>query len=141
MGLTVDTSFLIAAERAKVDLDRLLDEADAEEIVSIASLTASELLHGLERTPPGHSFRRRKIFVEGLLRRLPCLPFGLEQARQHARIWAALEETGQRIGAHDLIIAATCLSHNHRLLTLNENEFKRVPGLQLEDSKPYIIDD
>jgi predicted nucleic acid-binding protein len=35
------------------------------------------------------------------------------------------------IGAHDLIIAATALSHGCAVLTTNAAEFARVPGLEV----------
>ena len=45
MGLILDTSVIIAAERDEFDLNGLL-ETYGEEPVRIAALTASELLHG-----------------------------------------------------------------------------------------------
>jgi tRNA(fMet)-specific endonuclease VapC len=39
------------------------------------------------------------------------------------------------IGVHDSWIAATCLAHGLKLVTGNEREFKRVPGLELETWK------
>ena len=60
---------------------------------------------------------------------MPILPFGLAEARIHARIWAGLTASGTLIGAHDLLIAATALAHGFDLLTDNVREFSRVPGL------------
>jgi predicted nucleic acid-binding protein len=42
------------------------------------------------------------------------------------------------IGAHDLQIAATAIHHGHAVVTLNQQEFGRVPGIQLVDVKPYV---
>jgi len=67
----------------------------------------------------------------------PTLPFDLPSARRHAELWANLESSGERIGAHDMMIAATCLRFGHRLGTLNEGEFTRVDGLELADARPY----
>jgi len=44
-----------------------------------------------------------------------------------------LERKGQPIGAMDLLIAAHALSLGARLITNNEKEFKRVPGLRVEN--------
>jgi predicted nucleic acid-binding protein len=139
MGLMLDSSILIAAEKGLLDLAGLLNSEAASEPVFISAVTASELLHGCERAPAGEKRDRRKAFVEDVLDRIPAAPFGLDQARTHARLWAELEKAGQPIGAHDLIIAATCLHLRCRLATLNEKDYRRVPGLELVDSRRYFV--
>ena len=58
-------------------------------------------------------------------------------ARTHARLWADLAEEGCVIGAHDLWLAAACLTHGLRMATANVREFRRVPALEVEDwSRP-----
>ena len=74
---------------------------------------------------------RREAFVEAILDRMPVLPFDLKSARVHARLVAQLEKGGFRIGAHDLLIAATALTHGRAVLTVNVREFERVPGLEI----------
>ena len=54
-------------------------------------------------------------------------------ARHYARIRAQLERQGQPIGANDLWIAAQALAADATLVTDNEGEFRRVPGLALEN--------
>lgn len=39
---------------------------------------------------------------------------------------------GKTIGAHDLVVAATTLAGGANVATLNQKEFKRVPGLSLD---------
>lgn len=63
---------------------------------------------------------------------LPARPFGLQESRRHAELWAELAGAGALIGPHDLQIAATALAAGHALATLNEREFSRVPGLHLQ---------
>ena len=48
-------------------------------------------------------------------------------------LWADLAEQGSVIGAHDLWLAAACLTHDLRLATANVREFGRVPALVVED--------
>ena len=55
--MILDSSVIIAAERARFDLQGLL-ETHSDEPIRIAAVTASELLHGWERAPAG---RRRDI--------------------------------------------------------------------------------
>ena len=135
MGVVLDTSVLIAAERGRLDMPALLNAAGEEPVV-LAAVVASELLHGVERATPGEVRERRHAYVEWVLATVPLAPFGLEEARVHARLWAHLAAKGQLIGPHDMLIAATALAAGFRLATLNRKEFKRVPGLVLEDLPP-----
>jgi tRNA(fMet)-specific endonuclease VapC len=132
MGVLIDAGILIEAERGRLDLAaRVTDRPDEEAFVSV--ITASELLHGVHRAAHADQRARRAAFVEGLLRRLPVLDVDLATARAHARTWADLAAAGERIGPHDLWLAATCIAHGLTLITANVREFARVPGLRLED--------
>lgn len=102
-----------------------------DETVNIATITASELLVGVHRAASGAQRTRREAFVESILEKVPTLPFDLRAARVHARLVAQLEEKGSRIGAHDLLIAATALTYGCAVLTANTREFSRVPGLDV----------
>jgi len=103
----------------------------------ISAITASELLHGVERAQdPGRKMRRQQ-HVEQILAALCIEPFDLAQARVHARIWADLEMRGQMIGPHDLQIAAAGLALGHEVATLNVQEFRRVSGLKVVDATPF----
>jgi tRNA(fMet)-specific endonuclease VapC len=138
MGVVLDTSSLIAAERGRFEMAIFLRRAGGRS-VGIAAITASELLHGVERSRSAAERSRRARFVEAVLALLPVLPFGLIEARQHAAVWAALVSKGQMIGAHDLLIAATALSAGFEVCTLNSKDFARVPGLVLAPTEPYLI--
>jgi tRNA(fMet)-specific endonuclease VapC len=130
VGLILDTSVLIAAERQRFDLEALLD-ALADETVAIAAVTAAELLHGVERARTPGIRANRSHFVEGVLDTFPVVPFGLPQVRVYAGIWAGLAAKGRMVGAHDLQVAATALTLGNSVATLNQKDFKRVAGLSL----------
>lgn len=136
MGLVLDTSILVGAERGRFDLVGFLDGEAPGVPVYVSAITASELLHGVHRAE-GARRKRRESFVEELLADLAVLPFEMISARRHARLRADLERSGMLIGPHDLIIAATCLALHHHLATLNTKEFERVPGLVLANTMPY----
>ena len=140
MGLIIDTSLLIAAERGRFDMEAFLEAETPMEAVFLTSVTASELLHGVPRALPDRR-SRREAYVESVLDDLPILSFDLACARRHARLWASLEVAGIRIGAHDMMIAAICLRFGHKLATLNEGEFARVEGLILANARPYLRED
>ena len=135
--MILDTTLLIAAERGRFDMATFLaDQADAP--VAIASITASELLHGVERARDSAARARRGQYVEGVLGNLPVIPFGMAEARLHARIWAELATKGKMIGAHDLLVAATALGAGSTVATLNQRDFKRVGGLGLAPIQRFL---
>jgi tRNA(fMet)-specific endonuclease VapC len=136
MGVILDSSVLVAFERRRFDLERLLAEHSPS---AIAAVTAAELLIGVERADTPDRRLRRESFVHGLLSRLPIVPFDLPQARLFAIHFADLTRRGQVIGDRDLQIAVTALSMNYDLATLNASEFQRVTGLRLLDVSQYAL--
>jgi tRNA(fMet)-specific endonuclease VapC len=74
---------------------------------------------------------RRSAFVEHVIAAIEPLPVTTAIARAHAELWAELEKDGSPIGAHDLWIAATALSHGMAVATANTRDFGRVPGLNV----------
>ena len=130
MGTLIDSSVLIAAERRKLDLDDTLG-AHAEERVGIASITASELLHGVHRAATIAQRQRRETFVERLLAVLPVFPFDLGTARIHAALWAGLASKGASVGSHDLLIGATAIALGFRVATRDRRSFGKIPGLEV----------
>ncbi len=105
--------------------------ATRDDPIVIAAITASELLHGVYHAHDARWRQKRLERVEWIFSKFDTIPFALEEARHHARIWADLASRGEMIGSHDLLIAATALSQGFTLATLNRREFARVPGLML----------
>lgn len=138
MGVILDSSVLIAAERKRFDLVGFLS-AHSNDAVFITAITASELLHGCERANDAAIRERRVRFVEALLQDYAVLPFTLTEARTHAQLWADLERKGTPIGERDLLIAAIANAGGHSVATNNCDEFARVPGLVLEETRPFIV--
>jgi tRNA(fMet)-specific endonuclease VapC len=138
MGLILDTSVLVAAEKQQFDLRRLF-EARADEPFFIAAITAAELLHGVERAWPPARKKARSHYVESVLSEIEAIDFDLSVARRHAVLWAALEKAGKVIGAYDLLIAAPALHYGYAVATLNLTEFKQVAGLRVIDPAPYRL--
>ncbi|TVQ65470.1 MAG: type II toxin-antitoxin system VapC family toxin [Spirulina sp. DLM2.Bin59] len=99
--------------------------------IAISSITVMELRYGLVINPQ----RAQKIepTISSFLSSVITLPFNTAEAEQAAQIRAALKSQGQPIGAYDALIAATALQHNLIMITANQREFERVPGLQIEN--------
>lgn len=131
MGILIDTSILIGVERGVVDVDRFVRSRLSEPFF-LSVISASELLHGVQRANTAAIARTRAAFVESILASFPVVPIDLETARAHAELWADHAKRGEMIGAHDLWLAATCIARGLTLATHNEREFKRVKGLEVE---------
>ena len=131
MGLLIDASILIDAERGRVDVGAQIRGREQEEFF-ISVITASELLHGVWRAQDRTVRSRRLAFVEGILERFPILPIDAAVARTHAQLWADLETRGTMRGAHDSWLAATCIARGLILATGDLAAFKKVPGLRVE---------
>lgn len=130
MGVLIDSSILIAAERGRLDLDQKLVDHGSE-VVAIAAITASELLHGVHRATRTEHRHRREAFVERLLSVLAVIPFDLVVARAHARLGAQLALDGAEVGAHDLLIAATALTLDYAVASHDLRSFPKIPSIRL----------
>lgn len=136
MGLILDSSVIVAFERGRFDLERLLQDYSPH---AIAAITAGELLIGVERADTPERRVRRETFVLNIISRLSIIPFDLPQARIYAEEFATLASSGRIIGDRDLQIASTALSIDCSLATLNVGEFQRLPRLRLVPTSPYAL--
>jgi len=98
--------------------------------LGISVITLAELEYGASKSSePDRNREALEQFVSPLeiavLDRLATSVYG--------RIRALLEKRGRPIVSVDLLIAAHALSLNVRLVTNNMREFKRVPGLRVEN--------
>lgn len=124
----LDTGTLIAIERGKLDPDAVLGTDDA----AIASVTAMELLVGVERADQAHR-HARSVRVEAILASLPIEDYTLGVARVHARLAVQAMSQGKQRSAHDLIIAATAAATGRTLLTTDAKaEFDQLTGVRTQ---------
>jgi predicted nucleic acid-binding protein len=140
MGVVVDTSALVAAERLATSegstgvaawgrwIGRL-----AEEPAVLPAAAYAELMVGvlLADTPARAAVRRAKI--EALTMRVPVVDFGPAIAEEWARLFAILSRRGELIPANDLAVAATALHLGFSVLVgpSDEAHFHRVPDLDV----------
>jgi tRNA(fMet)-specific endonuclease VapC len=125
--LILDTTVLIGAERKRNVLDELIDDEDD---VTIAAITAAELLVGIELADARRRQSRQR-YVEAVLSTVPVEIYDLEVARAHAVLLAHAKRSGRPRGAHDLVIAATALARSRMVVTTDEGGFTDLPGVLL----------
>ncbi len=129
MRLLLDTDTCIYALKGReAVLQRLL--ATSRSDVAISVITEAELRTGAAKSS---SPTRTLRFVENFLRPLSTLEFTSEDAIAYAQLRARLERAGKPIGPLDMLIAAQAASRRATLVSNNEREFGRVPGLRIEN--------
>ena len=96
---------------------------------AISAIVAAELRYGAERLGSA----RLTAQLEAILAAVDVLPLEEAVAEHYGRLRAGLERNGTPIGHNDLLIAAHALALGVTLVTANVKEFRRVPGLAIED--------
>lgn len=99
------------------------------ERLATSVIVAGELRFGYMRRDSARLARD----VEAVLGGLPILPFEAPADWRYASLRTELERRGTPIGANDMLIAAQALALDLILVTANEREFRRVPGLRVEN--------
>lgn len=130
MKYLLDTNICsyIVARRPPAAYERFKQEPF--QTIGISTITLSELLFGIEKSVHRE---RNEIAYRSFLTPLAILDFDAEAAAHYGQIRAELERRGTLIGPLDLLIAAHARSQNLTLVTNNEREFVRVPGLTVEN--------
>jgi len=123
----LDTDIVIYTIKRRPETVRKAFNNHAGEM-SISAVTASELFYGAENSS---NIANNMHIVKGFMARVNVLDFDANAARQFGRLKRELK--GQLIGAYDLMIAAHARSLGLILVTNNIREFRRVPGLQIEN--------
>lgn len=96
----------------------------------ISSITWGELVYGAERSsqPEGNL-----ADIEGLAARLEIASFDVLAATHFGQLRAELYSAGKPIGPYDMMIAGHARALGLVLVTNNLKEFRRVPGLRVEN--------
>jgi tRNA(fMet)-specific endonuclease VapC len=134
MGLILDTSILIAAERQRIPVEDVLTKISlqfGDVPTAISSISAIELTHGIYRAENDGRRTRRRAFVERVFLRIDVIAVSLEIAQLAGRIEGEQAAIGNIIAVEDLLIGATALSLGYDVATLNTRHFEAIPGLRV----------
>jgi tRNA(fMet)-specific endonuclease VapC len=125
----LDTSILshLVRQPQGVVATRIADVGEANVLTSV--IVACELRFGAAK----RGSRRLTRQVEAILGAMTIRPLESDVERIYASIRVALEKKGTPIGAHDMLIAAHARAIDAVCVTDNVGEFKRVPGLKVEN--------
>lgn len=134
MGLLLDSSVLVAAERQAVAvstlLGRLQQQHDMAEIV-LSAVSVVELEHGVYRAQSVHQATKRRNYLDTVFAAIPVEPFTGEIGKLVAKIDAESRSNGIVIPFADLLIGGTALHFGYALLTLNLRHFRKIQGLSV----------
>jgi predicted nucleic acid-binding protein len=132
LGLVLDSSVLIAAERLKLRPDQAIESVQktvGEIPIVLCPLTIAEIGHGIYRANTPEIRQRRRAFLDELKATVPIHPVTEATAEIIARFGGEEAAKGTNLPLADLMIGACALELGYAVGTGNLRDFKRIPGL------------
>lgn len=131
----LDTTRWIDLLRTNSQTIRRKLEAHSQHVVGLSVITLCELRFGVELRGKRHPHLRNRdeALLQQMIAPFNIFPFTVEVADMYGKLRVALEGSGHVIGALDLLIAAQAMTLQATLVTSNQKEFQKVPGLRVED--------
>ncbi len=125
----LDTDILIEYFRGNEAIKSRIEDLGEEDSVGLTWLTVYEFFKGI--------FVSGKLDEEIFLKELVDTAITMEETYESAKvggeIYANLKKQGNLINDADILIASLVKSHGAVLITNNEEHFKRVEGLKIEN--------
>ncbi|MCX6570727.1 MAG: type II toxin-antitoxin system VapC family toxin [Candidatus Aminicenantes bacterium] len=130
MRFMLDTDSCIALIKRKPNsiLRRLTSLSPGE--AGISAISLAELRYGVAKSAQQE---KNGLALDEFLLPLEVADFDEPTAESYGMVRAALEKAGTPIGPLDTQIGAHALSLGATLITHNSREFRRIPGLAVED--------
>lgn len=134
LGLILDSSIIIAAERKRQTIEELLTSigqtfGDVE--IAIPAVTLAELVHGVARANTLEIRTSRRTFIDELKKHVPVHPITDSTAEIAGQISGEQAARGITLPADDLLIGASAIEQGYAVATLNTRHFQAIPGLQV----------
>ncbi len=134
LGVILDSSAMIDAERQNLDVTRFLKHITVKTgnlKAALSVISVAELAHGVHRANTPERRQRRRAFLDDLKATVPVYPITADTAELIGRIDAETEARGFTIPFDDLLIGTCALERNFAVATHNERHFGKIPGLQI----------
>src|SRR5258708_23925553 len=113
MGLILDSSAVITAERRGDTVEKLIEQVVAiygDQDAALSSVGLTELIHGIYRAQTPERRLRRQSFIEELLRDLTVYPYTKGTPMLAGKIGREQQAQGGTIPFANLLLRATTLS-------------------------------
>ncbi|MGA3024139.1 MAG: PIN domain-containing protein [Bryobacteraceae bacterium] len=135
MGIVLDSTVLVAAERAEENPRRVIAGllagiGDTE--ATLSAITIIELAHGIERANSAERRVMRERFLNELLDEISTEPVTAAIAFRAGRIDGSLQAKGTLIALSDLLIGATAVELGYSVVTHNVRHFRMIPNLDVQ---------
>ena len=120
MGLVLDSSVLISAEREKRPVSQLLASLSAdysENEFLLSSISVMELEHGWHRANTPEAAEKRRRYLDEIYAVIPVEPFTREMGVLAAKVDAEMKRAGLVIPTADLLIGITALHYAYAIGT------------------------
>ena len=134
MGVVLDSSVVIAAERSGHNVLQMLKEITAvtgDQRAVISAIGLTELVHGIYRADTDQTRGRREAFINELIQDVDVHPYTRETAFLAGRIDGEQRARGVIIPFVDLLIGTTALQFDYSIATVNVRHFALIPGLNV----------
>ena len=134
LGLILDSSVIIAAERKGQTVEQLLTsigQAFGEVEIAISAVTLAELVHGVARANTPEIRHSRRSFIDELKKHVPVHPVTDTTAEVAGQISGEQAAKGITLPADDLLIGASAIEQGYAVATLNTRHFEKIPGLRV----------
>lgn len=135
MGLILDTSTLVSAERRGHSVSEILEQVQnawGGSVVGLSAVTIVELAHGIQRAKSDAQQQRRRAFVQDLRAAMIVHPLTDEIAEQAGLISGQEANRGITFPFADLLIGVTALHLGFEVVTENLRHFEMIPGLEVK---------
>ena len=135
MGLILDSSVVIAAERQHETVPQLLRRivsTAGDQRVALSAVGLTELVHSIYRASNPVQRQNHERFIGDLLADMDVVPYAKATAMLAGKIDGEQRAQGVTIPFADLLIGVTALEHGYAVATVNLRHFGLIPGLKIE---------
>ena len=132
LGLVLDSSILIVAERRRLTAEQAIETVRTvlgEAPIVLSAVTMAEVGHGIYRANTKEIRARRRAFLDDLKATVPIHPITEATAEIVARVGGEQAARGINLPLGDLLIGARALELGFGVVTSNIRDFGRIPGL------------
>ena len=134
LGIVLDSSVLIAAERRKLTAAQVIEDV-VQKVGAVptilCAMTVAEVGHGIYRANTPEVRERRRAFLDELKATIPVHSITEATAEIIARVGGEQAAKGINLPLADLIIGACALELGYAIGTDNTRDFNRIPDLKI----------
>ena len=140
MGVVIDTSALVAAERlappdaTSGDAWTSLFGSIGDQLAALPAIVYAELLVGVELANSARRADARRARIDVLTAHAAIIEFDADIAEIWARLFATMNRAGRALPANDLAVAATAIHLGYAVLVgpSDGEHFRAIEGLTVE---------